>query len=123
VAKKKLVEHNALVQAIEMGTEKEEVMEKFGYKSASTLKVAYLNALMALDKVPSVNNQRKKKKVADVVKINTRGNIVIPKELVDLMGLNDTDLFKIEKTSAGIALKLVQRPPKTILRKNTSSRN
>lgn len=123
MAKKKLVEHNALVQAIEMGTEKEKVMERFGYKSASTLKVAYLNALMALDKVPAVNNKRKKKKVENLVKINNRGNIVIPKNLVDFLGLSETDLFRIEKTSAGLTLKLVPKPPKTILRKNSGSRN
>jgi hypothetical protein len=123
VAKKKLIEHNALLQAIEMGTDKEEVMQRFGYKSASTLKVAYLDALMALDKVPAVNNKRQKKKTENIVKISNRGNLVIPKNIVDLLGLSESDHFKIEKTSFGLSLKLIEKPPKTILRKNTGSRN
>ncbi|BBO86798.1 hypothetical protein DSCO28_73640 (plasmid) [Desulfosarcina ovata subsp. sediminis] len=71
MAKKKLVEHNALVQAIEMGSPKSELMVKFGYKSTSALKTAYLNALIALNKVPSINTRRirKKKKVDNVVRI------------------------------------------------------
>lgn len=118
---KKLVEHNALVQAIEMGVEKHEVMEKFGYKTSSTLKTAYLDALIALEKVTPLNNKRKKKEVDKTVKINSRGSIVIPKNLVDLLELNAIDLFRIEKTNGGISLKPVPKKPKTILRKNNHS--
>jgi bifunctional DNA-binding transcriptional regulator/antitoxin component of YhaV-PrlF toxin-antitoxin module len=117
VARKKLVEHNALVQAIEMGLSKEEVMEKFGYKSLSALKVAYLNALAALDKIPALNKKRKKKKVDNNIKINSRGSLVIPKNLVDSLRLNESDRFKVEKDGTGLSLKIVEKPIKTILKK------
>jgi short-subunit dehydrogenase involved in D-alanine esterification of teichoic acids len=120
VTRKKLVEHNALVQAIEMGNPKKEVMERFGYKSLSALKVAYLNALIALDKVTALNGQRKVKKVDNKVKVNSRGSLVIPKKLVDHLGLNESDSFKVEKNGSGLYLKKVERPPKTILKKKSA---
>jgi bifunctional DNA-binding transcriptional regulator/antitoxin component of YhaV-PrlF toxin-antitoxin module len=120
VIRKKLVEHNALVQAIEMGNSKEMVMEKFGYKSLSALKVAYLNALVALDKIPGLNDTGKVKKIDDRVQINSRGSLVIPKKLVDYLGLNESDSFKVEKNGTGLYLKKVIRPPKTILKKKRS---
>lgn len=117
MTRKKLVEHNALVQAIEMGNPKEEVMERFGYTSLSALKVAYLNALIALDKVTALNDKRQVKKVDNKVKVNSRGSLVIPKKLIDYLGLNVSDSFKVEKNGSGLYLKKVERPPKTILKK------
>jgi bifunctional DNA-binding transcriptional regulator/antitoxin component of YhaV-PrlF toxin-antitoxin module len=115
--RKKLVEHNALVQAIEMGTSKQELMEKFGYKSPSALKVAYVNALIALNKVSSVNKERVVKKVDNKIQINSRGSLVIPKKLVDSLGLDESDVFKVEKNGSGLYLKKVEKPVKTILKK------
>ncbi|WP_054699408.1 hypothetical protein [Desulfosarcina cetonica] len=61
MVRKKLVEHNALVQAVEMGMPKSVIMEKFDFKSLSALKTAYYNALVALEKIEKVNETRKKK--------------------------------------------------------------
>jgi hypothetical protein len=44
VAQKKLVEHNALLQAVEMGMSKDAIMEKFNIKGLPELKVAYFDA-------------------------------------------------------------------------------
>lgn len=117
VAKKRLVEHNALVQAIEMGVPKEDVMQRFSYKSLNALKVAYLNGLTALGKVASVKTQRKEKSVDKKVKINSRGSLVIPKALVDTLGLNESTEFRVEKVGDGLALKPAKKLSKTILRK------
>ncbi len=118
MARKRLVDHNALIQAIEMGRPKPEIMQQFGFKSLSALKIAYLNALVALDKVPDVSKgSKKKKKVDNIVGINSRGSIVIPKKLVDALGLDQKDQFKVEKEGMGLTLKTTERRPRTILRK------
>jgi len=117
MVRKRLVEHNALIQAIATGLSKQEVMQQFGYRSLGALKVAYLNALVALGKVPAINNKRREKKVGDVVGINSRGSLVIPKKLVDALGLDKTALFRVVKEGSGLSLKAKKSAPKTILRK------
>lgn len=117
MVRKRLVDHNALIQAVEMGLTQQELMQRFGFTSFGALKVAYLDALVALDKVPVINNQRKEKKVDNVVGINSRGSLVIPKKLVDALGLDKSALFSVAKEGTGLSLKAKKRPPKTILRK------
>jgi hypothetical protein len=115
--RKRLVDHNDLIKAVEAGFSKHELMKKFGYKTLGALKIGYLNALMALDKVPAVNTKSREKKVDNVVGINSRGSLVIPKKLVDALGLDKTTLFHVLKDGVDLNLKAKKRPPKTILRK------
>ena len=117
MAKKKLVEHNALVQAIEMGTPQQDLMEKFGFKSLSVLKTAYLNALVTLDKVPPINTKRRTKKVDRVIQINSRGSLIIPRNLIEHLALSEKDSFKVEKNGPSVSLTANEKPPRTILRK------
>jgi bifunctional DNA-binding transcriptional regulator/antitoxin component of YhaV-PrlF toxin-antitoxin module len=121
VAKKKLVEHNALVQAVEMGRQKAEIMEKFGIKSQAALKVDYFNALVALGKIQDIKSGRKPKKIDNKISINNRGSIVIPKKLVDSLELDESDTFEVLKNGPGLLLKKVEKPPKTILRKGANN--
>ena len=79
MAQKKLVEHNALIQAVEMGMTKKDIMEKFNFDGLQKLKLAYFDALVALDKIKDVKKGRKPKKVDNKVSIKSRGSIVIPK--------------------------------------------
>ena len=117
MAQKKLVEHNALLQAVEMGMTKDAIMEKFNFKSMPELKMAYYDALVALDKIKDVKKGQKTKKVDNKVSINSRGSLVIPKKLVDDLDLGEMDTFKVVKSDSGLMLKTVKKPPKTILRK------
>jgi AbrB family looped-hinge helix DNA binding protein len=121
VPRKKLVEHNALVQAIEMGLSQADVMEKFDIKTSAALETAYFNALVALGKIQDINKKRKPKKVQNKVTINSRGSLVIPKKLVDSLELNESDTFEVIKKGAGLLLKRVKKPPKTILRKGVGN--
>lgn len=121
MVKNRLVVHNALLQAIEMGTEQGVLMEKFGFKTSNQLKVAYTNALIALGKIPAPKKGRPKKSVNTTVSVNARGNLVIPKKLVEAMGLNSGDRFKVETAQAGLSLSPVEKPPKTILKKKRSN--
>ena len=117
MAKKKLVEHNALLQAVEMGMSKDAIMEKFSIKSLPELKVSYFDALVALGKIQDVKKGRKAKKVDNKISINSRGSLVIPKQLVDALELVEMDTFEVVKKDNGLMLKTVKKPPKTILRK------
>ena len=117
MTEKKLVEHNALLQAIEMESPKREIMGEFGFKSLTSLKTAYLDALVALDKVPAANRKPKAKKVDKVVSVNSRGSLVIPKKFVDALGLDNTAPLSVKKEGTGFILKPAERRPKTILRK------
>lgn len=79
------------------GKPSKEIMQQFGFKSLGPLKVAYMDALMALDKVPSIKKRTREKKVNNIVGINSRGSLVIPKKLVNALGLDETALFALEK--------------------------
>lgn len=117
MARKKLIEHNALLQAIEMGTPKKELQERFGFKTNSALKTAYYNALVALDKIPEVKDSNKKKKIDTKISVNSRGSLVIPKNLVDQLDIAAEDVFDVVKNGSDLMLKKLKKPPKTILRK------
>ena len=121
MAQKKLVEHNALIQAIEMGMTKEAIREKFNFKNLQELKLAYYDALVALDKIKDVKKGHKPKKVDNKVSINSRGSLVIPKKLIDDLDLGEMDTFKVVKSDSGLMLQTVKKPPKTILRKGNGS--
>ena len=115
--RKKLVEHNALLQAVEMGLPQADIMKKFGIKTSADLEKAYFNALVALGKIEVISKKRKQKKVDNKVRIKSRGNLVIPKELVDSLEINESDTFEVTKSGTGLLLKRAINPPKTILRK------
>ena len=117
MAQKKLVEHNSLLQAVEMGMTKDAIMEKFNIRSMPELKVAYYDALVALDKIKDVKKGQKPKKVDNKVSINSRGSLVIPKKLIDDLDLGEMDTFKVVKSDSGLMLQTVKKPTKTILRK------
>jgi AbrB family looped-hinge helix DNA binding protein len=121
VPRKKLVEHNALLQAVEMGLPQADIMNKFGIKTSADLEKAYFNALVALGKIEDINKRRKSKSVDYKVSINSRGSLVIPKKLVDALGLNEADTFEVTKNGNGLLLKRVEKPPKTILRKGVGN--
>jgi bifunctional DNA-binding transcriptional regulator/antitoxin component of YhaV-PrlF toxin-antitoxin module len=72
-----------------------------------------MNALIATGRVKDLKSERKKKPVNDVIQINPRGSLVIPKALVDTLGLKPGATFSIKKSAAGLSLGKVQPPPKT----------
>jgi bifunctional DNA-binding transcriptional regulator/antitoxin component of YhaV-PrlF toxin-antitoxin module len=72
-----------------------------------------MNALIATGRVKDLKSERKKKPVNDVIQINPRGSLVIPKALVDTLGLKPGATFSIKKSAAGLSLGKVKPPPKT----------
>jgi hypothetical protein len=92
---------------IEEETPMAEIMKKMGLKTSLQLKTAYMNALIAEGKVPAIKGGRATGKTgkAKLVSVGKRGSIIIPKELVDSLGIGAKEKFTVRKTRAGIALK------------------
>ena len=76
--KKKEIDLKALLKMIEGGDTQADIMEKFGFKNSSQLKVAYMNAMIESGKAPEIKRGRKSKATVDTrVAVNGRGTLVI----------------------------------------------
>lgn len=107
--KKKQIDGKALIKMIDNKSPQAEIMEKFGFKNSSQLKVAYINALMDAGKAPKIKTGRKAKPVIvdTKVTVNKRGTLVIPKAVIESFGIIEGETFDAKKTKIGIQLKKV----------------
>lgn len=106
--RKKKIDSKKLIKMVEEGKEQKELMGKFGFKNSSQLKVAYANALMDAGKVPGIQTARGGKKTGGVkreVSVNKRGSLVIPKAIVEDIGLKQGTTFQVRPSKAGLSLK------------------
>jgi hypothetical protein len=107
--KKKKIDGKALIKMIDAGTPQAEIMDKFGFKTSTQLKVAYTNALMEAGKIPEIKAGRKSSAksaaVDTLVAVNKRGTLVLPKALVESFGLAEGAAFNAKKTKGGLQLK------------------
>ena len=111
MAKRRQINGKALLKMIEEGKPQPEVMEKFGFKNSTQLKVAYANALMESGGAPKIKGKGRTKKVKPVkskVTVNGRGSLIIPKALVDKMKIGEGQAFEVKKVPSGIQLKKVK---------------
>jgi len=107
--KRKTVDAAKLIKLIEDETPQAEIMKKMGFKTSTQVKAAYMNALIAVGKAVAIKGGRGggKTQKAKTVNVGKRGSIIIPKELVESLGIGADDKFAVRKTKAGIALKMV----------------
>ena len=108
--KRKQIDNKALLKMIKEEAPQPEIMEKFGFKNSTQLKVAYANALMDTGGAPEIKGKgkRRTKKVKPVntkVTVNGRGSLIIPKVLIGSMKFEKGQVFEAKKTSSGITLK------------------
>jgi hypothetical protein len=116
MAKRKQINGKALLKMIEEGKPQPEIMEKFGFKNSTQLKVAYANALMESGGAPKIKGKGRTKKVKPVntkITVNGKGSLVIPKALVDNMNIKVGQAFEVKKTASGISLKTVKETEAT----------
>jgi AbrB family looped-hinge helix DNA binding protein len=108
--KKTRVEYDSkeLVEMIKGGANNKDIMDKFGFKTASQIKIAYVNAAMELGMIPKVVDSRAVSTPDKEATVNKRGSLIIPKEVVDELGFKENDSFTVKKTKAGISLKFQQ---------------
>jgi hypothetical protein len=104
---KMVVDNAALIEMVKEKVPQTQIMEKFNFKTSTQLKVAYVNALMETGQAPALISGRGKqsKTVDNLISINKRGSLIIPKELVEQFGFNIDDAFEVRKSAAGLSLK------------------
>ena len=110
--KRKQIDNKDLLKMIKDGSPQPEIMEKFGFKNSTQLKVAYANALMETGGAPEIKGKGKTKKAKPVntkVAVNGRGSLIIPKALIDSMKIKVGQAFEVKKTASGIQLKKVEK--------------
>jgi len=107
--KRKKVDYKKLLQDLKKGVPQSELMKRCGYKTSTQLKVAISNAIMAEGIVPGLVGGRggKPVEVSRRIQVNSRGSLIVPKQLVDLFGLKAGDSFEVRKSRAGMSLKKV----------------
>jgi hypothetical protein len=108
MAKRIRVDSEKLIQMVQEGSVQKEILEKFGLNTASQLKVAYADALMATGKAPTIQKGGRTKKAGAAsrrVRIGKRGSIAIPKRMVEELGLKIGDTFQVRSSAAGLSLK------------------
>ncbi|MBW2092375.1 MAG: hypothetical protein JRI34_09680 [Deltaproteobacteria bacterium] len=109
--KRKIVNAGALIKAVESGLPSKEIMAKFGVKTSAQLKSLYLDALAEKGKVKGIisrtgrNAQDGRK--GKGIKVNKRGSLVVPREMVAEMGFRIGDIFAVRKTKSGASLRKV----------------
>ena len=106
--KRKVIDNKALVKMIKDEVNQSDIMEKFGFKNTTQLKVAYANALMDTGEAPEIKGKGRTKKVKPVdtkVSVNGRGSLILPKALIEDMNVKPGATFEAKKTASGITLK------------------
>ena len=98
-----------LLKMIKDKLPKNEIMEKFKFKTATQLKNAHYRALVESGEVPGILGGRGAGKSAKgkLIGVGKRGSIIISAEKVAELGIGQDDKFTVRKTKAGMALKKV----------------
>jgi hypothetical protein len=120
---KKKIDEEALLKMVQDEVPQKEIMERFGFKTSTQLKVAYTNALMSAGKVPEIKSGRGRgsKPPKTTIVVNKRGSLIIPKNLVVHCGLKEGQSFEVEKSKTGLAVKPAAPRPVTRLRKKSAA--
>ena len=105
--KRKKIDGVSLIKMIEAGVPRPEIMKKFKLKTSSQLTIAYANSLIEAGRISEIVGGRGGAKSAPTneVKVGKRGSLIIPKGMVESLGLGIGDTFLVKKTKTGIALK------------------
>ena len=100
------IDSQQLIKMISSGSPQKEIMDKFGIKTSTQLKVAYANALMDTGKVAEIESGRAsgKKEISRDISVGKRGSLIVPKDLVSELGFQEGDSFTVKKSRAGISL-------------------
>lgn len=110
--KKKVVDEAKLLKMVDGRENQKDIMETFGFKTATQLKVAYTEALMSSGRVPTISGGRGKKEKEPTATVNKRGSLVIPAKLVEQFNLKEGDAFEVRKTKVGLVFRSLEEAKK-----------
>jgi hypothetical protein len=103
--RKKEIHLKALVDAVESGVPRREIMKRFGFKFPTQVTAYYLDGLVDTGRAKSITSRQPKAvKAANTVKVSKLGSISVSKEMLKEMGFKSGDSFKVRKTRAGLIL-------------------
>jgi hypothetical protein len=97
------------VKMVQDQVHQQEIMKKFGFKTAGQVKAAHYRALIEAGKIKGIVGGRvagKAEKAKPLV-VGKRGSLIIPAAKVAELGVGAKDQFTIRRTRAGIALKKI----------------
>jgi hypothetical protein len=105
--RKKDIDLEALLETVKSGKPSKQIMDEFGIKTSVQLKTLYADALMSTGVVPKIKTTRGRPKSTpfNVIHVNKRGTLIIPRELVAEMGFKEGDTFNIRRSKLGLSLK------------------
>lgn len=107
--KKKTIDMEKLIKAVESGKNSKEIMAEFKIKTLPQLKSLYVDALMDRGQVATIKSSRGRKPSkqdnSKEIRVNNRGSLVVTKELIEEMGFAIGDSFSVTMTPAGVSLK------------------
>lgn len=107
--RRKSVDSAKLIAAVKSGRSSTEIMTEFGIKTSGQLKSLYVDALAAAGQITGIiaakRTSKKPEKQSKELRVNKRGSLVVPRDLIDEMGFNVGDSFAVRKTAAGVSLK------------------
>jgi hypothetical protein len=114
--KRKKVDSRALVEAVESGDSAKDIMNNFGIKTSAQLKSLYVDALVELGRAPGIvvtrgggdgGGKDRSQSEPREVRVNERGTLIVPRELLDQMGFQIGESFGVYKSPAGVSLKRI----------------
>ena len=105
--KKKNVDYKKLVEMVKSGENSKKIMEEFGFKTSTQVKLAYVNAAIDEGILPEIKSSRGpgKESNSNEISVSKRGSLNVPKDVIAEMGFKEGDAFSIRKTKSGISLK------------------
>ena len=110
MARKKQIDSAALLEAVQSGRPAKDIMVEFGISTRIQLKSYYLDALIEAGKAQGITARQRKAKGTEKpnkIRVNKRGSLVIPKEIIDEMGFEIGQGFTVTTSKAGVSLKRV----------------
>jgi hypothetical protein len=109
--KKKAFDVKKFLKMVKDKTHQKEIMKAFGFKTSTQVKNAHYRALVESNEVPGIVGGRGAGKAEKVklIGVGKKGSIIIPKELIESLGVGADEKFAVRKTKAGIALKKVEK--------------
>lgn len=102
-----VIDSEKFLEMVKKGIHQNEIMKQLGIKTSTQLKVAYANALMETGTAPALQGGRGASAPAAVSKevvVGKRGSIIIPRALVEQLGLKEGEGFTVKKSKAGLTL-------------------
>jgi len=104
------VDHKQLMKMIADQVPQAKIMDKFGFKTVTQLKVAMANAAMAQGKLPALvsGQAASAAPAANVIRVNKRGSLIIPKEMVDAFGLAEGQEFTMRQAKYGLQVRKLE---------------